>query len=370
MTRAELEREIARFDPTLPIERAPTPPASWYTRPDMLELERERVFRRGWTLACRTDEVAEPGACRSAEVAGDAYLIVRGHDGELRGFHNVCRHHAARLVEGAACAEELVCPYHGWTYALSGALKTAPRSAGLADFRRDEWGLVPVHVDTWGPLVFLHPGQPERTLAEELAELTPHLDPAELARLTWVTRRSYAMACNWKVFVDNYLDGGYHIAHLHGNLASQLDLASYRTELYPRFNVQTCPAHPDAGAAVGQDYQARMGQGATYAWLFPNLTLNRYGPTLDTNLILPTGPTTCEVVFDYWFDGSPDEAQAFVQSSLESSDTTQREDVWISEQVQRGLHSVAYDRGRYAPTVEHAMHHFHRLLAGALGSHP
>ncbi|MEM7309931.1 MAG: aromatic ring-hydroxylating dioxygenase subunit alpha [Planctomycetota bacterium] len=352
----------------MPIERATTPPASWYVREELLEHERDTVFRRGWVFACRTDQVREPGACVAADVLGDAYLVVRGSDGELRAFHNVCRHHAARLVGEEACVDALVCPYHGWTYSLDGRLKSAPRSAGMEGLGTDALGLVRVHVEVWGPLVFVHAGEPRESLAAQLAELAPLLDPKECAGLRWVFRRRYPMRCNWKVFVDNYLDGGYHIAHLHKGLASQLDLATYRTRVFERFNVQTCDAHREPGVELGRDLRARIGDGAVYAWLYPNLMLNRYGPTLDTNLVLPVGVDRCEVVFDYWFDGTAEEAEAFVQDSIETSDETQQEDVWISEQVQRGLASPAYDRGRYAPEVEHGMHHFHRLLAADLAA--
>jgi choline monooxygenase len=353
----DLDREIARFEPGAPIERASTPPASWYVEPGFLARERDAVFRRTWMLACRADQVAEPGRCAAADVAGDPYLVVRGADGVLRGFHNACRHHAAPLVRHEASCDALVCPYHGWTYELDGALKSAPRSAGLADFRREDFGLAPVHVEAWGPLVFVHAGEPECALADELADLAPHLAPASLAEMTWVSRGSYAMQCNWKVFVDNYLDGGYHIAHLHGHLASQLDLATYRTTLLERSNVQTCA--PSGGGELAD----RIAGGATYAWIYPNVMLNRYGRMLDVNLVRPLAPDRCEVVFDYWFAGDPGGSRAFLDATIASSDVTQREDVQISEEVQRGLASRGYDRGRYAPEVEHAMLQFHRMLA-------
>jgi choline monooxygenase len=362
----ELEREIDRFDPRVALARAQTPPASWYTEPAFLERERTAVFRHTWVFACRLDQVARPGCAVPVDVAGDPYVVIRGSDGALRGFHNACRHHGARLIDGENCAEAVVCPYHGWTYSLEGALKSAPRSAGMANFRRAEWGLLPVRVETFGPLVLLHAGSPPCPAASDLVDLAPLLEPERIARFTWVARRTYPMRCNWKVFVDNYLDGGYHIPHLHGNLASQLDLATYETTLFERCNVQTSASHATPGSARGQDLSARIGSGAVYAWIYPNLMLNRYGPILDSNLVVPTGPTSCEVVFDYWYDGDPASARPFLDQSIENSDITQREDVWISEQVQRGLASRAYDRGRYAPEVEKAMHHFHRLLAADL----
>ena len=365
-TGVNVDHEIARFDPSVPLERASTPPASWYTEEAFLERERESILRRNWHFACRADQVSEPGTCVAVEIAGDPYFIVRGTDGELRGFHNVCRHHAARLVEDRSCVESLVCPYHGWTYDLDGRLKSAPRSGGLEEFAREDYGLAPIEVEAWGPIVFLHAGLPAQSLAADLADLVPYLDPSALSELTWISRRRYEMKCNWKVFADNYLDGGYHIPHLHKNLASQLDLTTYRTDVFGRFNVQTCRANPSPGGDLGRDLADRIGDGAVYAWLYPNLALNRYGPTLDTNLILPLSADRCEVVFDYYHDGTPEQAEAFIEDSIENSDETQQEDVWISERVQQGLHSKAYDRGRYAPTVEHGMHHFHQLLAADL----
>jgi len=369
----DVERELERFDAEVPIDQAATPPASWYVEPAFAALERTRVFRDTWHFACRADQVARPGACVSIDVLGDPYLVVRDEAGVLRAFHNTCRHHATPLIDGEALCtadEGLVCPYHGWRYALDGSLKSAPHAAGLSGLRQKELGLVQIAVETWGPLVFVHAGEPKRRVAEELADLAPFLDADELARLTWVARGRYSMKCNWKVFVDNYLDGGYHIAHVHGNLAGQLALDGYTTTLLARSNVQTCAPSAELSSDVARagELAGRIGDGATYAWLYPNLMLNRYGRMLDTNLVLPISPDHCEVVFDYWFDGDPEEpeARAFLDATIANSDVTQKEDVWISEQVQRGLGSRGYDRGRYAPKVEHAMHHFHRLLAADL----
>src|SRR5262245_65572720 len=111
--------EVARFDSGLPIERAATPPASWYTDPAILALERERVFFRSWHAAARLDQLAEPGAFVADALLDEPYLVVRA-GAELRGLSNVCRHHAARLAAGAGRCAELVCPYHGWTYGLAG----------------------------------------------------------------------------------------------------------------------------------------------------------------------------------------------------------------------------------------------------------
>jgi choline monooxygenase len=370
MDPARLEREIERFDPALPMDRAATPPKSWYVEPAMLERERERVFKRHWQYAGPLDLVRSPGSHLRVDFMGESWLVVRDRDGALRAFHNVCRHHAAELVAGAGCGDEIVCPYHGWTYALDGALKRAPQMGAMKEFARESFGLVPLPIEVWGPLVFVHPGRPEWTLAEELAGLERRLaEFGAMAPLRWVTRRSYPMQCNWKVFVDNYLDGGYHVPHLHHGLASQLDVGSYRTECFGRHSIQTCGPNPNA-TFRGADFRERIGAGAIYAWLHPNFMLNRYGPILDVNWVRPIAHDRCSVEFDYWFSETEGEkAREFIEASLLASDAVQREDVAISESVQRGLASPAYDTGRYA-RIETSMHQFHKLLSADLRSAP
>jgi len=361
----DVRREVERFRADLPIEEASTPPSTWYTRAELFAREQETVFRRSWQFACPTDLVAQPGSYVRFDLLGESTIVLRDEDGTLRALSNVCRHHAAQLLEGQGRVQALVCPYHGWTYSLDGRLTSAPGMGTQRDFERSRFALPEAPVEVWGPLVFVHPGRPERSVAEELAPLSEMLEPTGWTSLRHALRRSYAMACNWKVFVDNYLDGGYHVAHLHKGLAGQLDMASYRTELFERFNVQSCPSAGEA-SFHGRDFRARIGSGALYAWIHPNLMLNRYGPILDTNWVRPLDVERCEVVFDYWFpETEGEEARRFIEASLEASDDVQQEDVAISESVQRGVRSRTYDTGRYART-ETGMLQFHRLLAADL----
>ena len=359
----DVDAEVARFQGELPIAQAHTPPSSWYTEPAIFERERDAVLEATWQYACPLSRVQEPGQFARVDFLGQSYLIVRDSEGILRGHHNVCRHHAALLLEGQGCVERLVCPYHGWTYELNGRLAKAPRMGAMQDFDRERFGLEPVAVEAWGPFVFFHAGQPARALREELAQLEPRLEALGTSQLKHVSQRRYPMECNWKVFVDNYLDGGYHIAHLHHGLASQLSLEKYRTEVFERFSIQSCPSDEQA-SFHGRDFRERIGGGALYAWVYPNFMLNRYGPILDINWVLPIDHQRCEVVFDYWFtDTEGEAAEKFIAQSLAASDNVQQEDVWISESVQRGVSSRAYDYGRYAPELEVGMFQFHRLLA-------
>jgi choline monooxygenase len=231
----------------------------------------------------------------------------------------------------------------------------------------ERFGLIPIAAQAWGPFVFVYLGQNPPALTEQLSELEPRLASTAPEKLRFAARCIYDMKCNWKVYVDNYLDGGYHVAHLHRGLAGQLDLKSYRTEIFRRLSIQSCRSGGPGDPGAEGDFPERIGGGALYAWVYPNFMINRYGPVMDTNLVLPLSRNRTRVVFDYYFEGTEGrEAQEFIQKSIGASHTVQEEDVAISESVQDGLSSGAYDRGIYAPAFEAPMYHFHRLLAADL----
>jgi len=342
-----LDEVLARFDDTLPLSRASTIPGDWYTDPRIAELERRAVFARSWQLVGRADQLAEPGAYVTAEVAGEPVVVVRGSDGALRGFFNVCRHHAAAVMT-APCgkADRLRCPYHGWTYDLAGKLRGVPEFDGVDGFDRDANGLVPLHVATWQQLVFVY--------------LDPDPPPLEVAPLVvdnlhFCERREYTLGCNWKVFVDNYLDGGYHVPHLHGDLASILSHKDYTIECFERSCLQSSPIS-------GGDALARTGR-ALYYWIYPNLMLNWYEGYLDTNLVVPLGVDRVKVIFDFYFADVGEDAMPRNLDSIAVSDRIQDEDHAICESVQRGLSSRAYRAGRLSVRREAGENLFHRLLA-------
>jgi choline monooxygenase len=351
--------DVHGFDPAPPTERAATPPAAWYVDPAFHELERARVFGAAWQLAARLDQLERPGDFVAGGAAGRTWVTLRDGEGRLRAFHNVCRHHAAELCRGSGRVERLVCPYHGWTYGLDGRLESAPGLGAAPGFDRADFALPELAVATLDRLVFVNPAREAAPLEPRAAELARRL-AAFPAELVFVERRTYELDCNWKVFVDNYLDGGYHVAHLHGGLAGELELEGYRTEVCEGLGEQlSIQSSPGAGGE-------RTEGGAVYAFLHPNCMLNRYGPWLDTNLVLPLGPARTRVVMDYWVEPGRAGDEAFVRASLAASLRVHEEDVAISESVQRGLASGAYERGRYAAR-ERAMHAFHRCLARDLG---
>jgi choline monooxygenase len=354
MTDPALKQAILEFDPTVPVERAWTPPASWYREPAVAELERGAVFARNWQALARSDQVRHPGQYVAGCAAGEPWVLTRDKDGTLHALSNVCRHKATQVAQGEGQSSTLQCRYHGWTYGLDGRLKTAPHMGRIEDFDRSEMSLPRLGVTAWGPLVMIHGSPDVTTPLPRLAPLTQRLEAMGWDQLRFGGRRTYPLACNWKVFCDNYLDGGYHVASLHPGLANSLDLNSYRTELFDGFSIQSCSGGTDS----------RIGQGALYAFVYPNLMLNRYGPVLDTNVVVPTGPDSCEVVFDFYFDHQHSEEQdGFIAQCIATSEQVQREDMEVCASVQQGLGSQRYSRGRYAPAMETAIHQFHLNLA-------
>ena len=358
-----LEELLAEFDPGLPLARARSLPSPWYRDPRIEALERERVFGDSWQLVARGEQLERPGDFVTTEVAGEPLLVLRDDAGELRAFFNVCRHRAACVMtEPQGNARKLRCRYHGWTYDLRGQLRGLPEFEGVEDFRREEQGLVPVHVDTWGPLVFVHLGKTPPALREWLAPLPAEM--GSLEGLRFLERREYTLACNWKVFVDNYLDGGYHVNSVHPALASVLQYAEYRTECFERTSVQSSPLRAGEDAAATA---TRTGDRARYAWAFPNVMINLYAGVMDTNVVLPLGPERCRVLIDFYFADLRDErARQLAQQSIELGHRIQLEDVGVCEDVQKGLGSRSYRSGRFSVRREIAIHHFHRLLASRL----
>ena len=360
-----LADKLCAFDATLPLERARTIPSAWYFDAEIFEAERRGIFGGSWQTAGRSAQVAAPGSFVTADIAGEPVLVVRDEKSVLRAFHNVCRHKAAQVInEPEGKCSKLRCRYHGWTYDLAGRLRGTPEFDGVADFAKDDHGLVPLAVATWGPLVFVHAGKPAQSLVDFLDPLPQRTVKLRLDALRFGGRREYILDCNWKVFVDNYLDGGYHVNTVHPGLAGALDYAHYRTEVFARSSVQISPIKPSDDATVGK---VRTGDNAYYWWIYPNLMINIYRGVMDTNLVLPLGTDRCRVLFDFYFaDTEGAEAQKFIADSIAVAEQVQQEDIGVCEEVQRGLHSRSYNTGRFSVKREAGGYHFHQLLAAGL----
>jgi choline monooxygenase len=359
-----LADKLNAFDATLPLSRARTIPSAWYFDPEIYALERREVFGGAWHWAARADQLREPRSFVTIDIAGEPILLVRDEQGTLRALHNVCRHRAAQVInEPEGKVSKLRCRYHGWTYDLTGKLRGTPEFDGVEEFCKDEQGLPALAVDTWGPFVFVHQGTPRQSLADFLKPLPERTANMRLEQMHFVGRKDYVLDCNWKVFVDNYQDGGYHVNTVHPGLAGALDYAHYRTEIAGNTSVQISPIKPAADATVGK---VRTGANAYYWWIFPNLMINLYEGVMDTNLVLPLGPDRCRVIFDFYFADTSPAAQKFIADSMAVAHQVQMEDQGVCEEVQRGLKSRSYDTGRFSVKRESGGYHFHQLLARRL----
>src|SRR5947209_5931687 len=325
------------YNPNNSLDNAWTIPSPWYFDPGIHELEQQSVFAKSWQAVGRADQLRDKGSFFTADVADEPILVARGDDGQLRAFYNVCRHHAAAVVtEAQGCAKQFRCPYHGWTYGIDGALKGMVEFDGVCNFDRSANGLVPIRFDVWENFLFVNLDGRCMPLQDFLGAVSELVAPLQLTKkLRYFDRRIYTLNCNWKVYVDNYLDGGYHVPHAHKGLSSVIEYSKYTIENFERSCLQSSPLSCDANteAGVGATRQGR----AFYLWIYPNFMINAYEGVMDTNLVVPLGVDKCAVVFDYYFTDISAAAEAHNRESIAVSEKVQDEDMAICDAVQRGL---------------------------------
>ncbi|MDP9191566.1 MAG: aromatic ring-hydroxylating dioxygenase subunit alpha [Acidobacteriota bacterium] len=345
------------IDPRL--EYASTLSSHYYLDPSVLKTENRRVFGRTWQLAGRAEQVRESGQYFTTTIGEEPVLVVRGSDAILRAMTNVCRHRAGPIASGEGRRPVLQCGYHGWTYWLDGRLKNTPEFEGVADFDRATCTLPQYQVGIWNELVFVNLDPAAEPLADFLGELTTDMPPHDYTGFQLAQRKVWELDCNWKVYVDNYLEG-YHIPIVHPGLFRELDYANYRTETKRSYSIQFAPTRANATRIRTHPVDGIDDDQVRYFWLFPNLMLNVYPDNFSTNLILPLGPERTVTLFDWYFK-DPEAARPQIDETVAFSDEIQLEDIDICQAVQRGLRSSTYDRGRFSPQRENGVHHFHSM---------
>jgi choline monooxygenase len=278
----------------------------------------------------------------------------------IKAFYNVCQHRGGPIIqsnqETSMTYQHLRCGYHGWTYDLDGALKGIPEFEGVQQFDASCFGLKPIQVQLWQGLIFVNLSQspvPFETVFGGIQERIAHI---EMSQLSFYGRTSYDLACNWKVYVDNYVEG-YHINQVHPELAQLVDYKQYTTELCPYYSLQYSPLRESDnvyGEGVGEVF---------YYFVYPNLMLNIMPNRLQANLIVPVSHDRTGVIFDYYYqDCHSEKAQKLIQDDWAYSELVQQQDIQICEQVQKGLASRAYDQGRFSVKRESGVHHFQDLI--------
>lgn len=354
------------------VEKAVTPPVSWYFDNQFYEkVEKQQTFRR-WLNVGSAHALKEDGDYIAMTVFDQPIVVVKSPKG-FNAFYNVCRHHAAQICdEGVGSLGSnpqtcrFVCPYHGWEYNIDGRLTKAVQMKGSEGFSAKEFGLHPLPVQIVGPWIYVNFNPNKNNNIHEdlpdLFELTNMLHVTESHELVYYTSRSYTIDCNWKVFIDNYLDGGYHVPIAHKDLTTNLDMKKYQRKSSQNFFIQTCGTTSSSSEVNDRISGGKSGSTVHYIYQYPNTAINRYGKWMDTNVVWPLGPNRCIVHFDWFVHPSLLDDQEGLEKAIAASDKVQMEDVWLSERVQKGIKSFGYDVGRYSPHYEGGMYEFHQRL--------
>ena len=346
------------------------PDADWslpgwlYTDPENHAVEMERVIRPSWQIVCHVNEIPNAGDWRTIDYIGESVIVVRGDDGEVRAFTNVCRHRAMRLVEGTAgCAKKLVCPYHAWVYETDGRLTGVPMKSDYPALKLEENGLAPVALEVWRGFVWvcLKPGvfpTPSEMMAPHEAEIAPYrfedMQPMGEMRLRPRT-------VNWKNVGDNYSDN-LHIPVAHDGLTRIFgksyqiaaddwvdrlkgDLVDKPSSLFWERFYQ---AHLPRAEHLPEESQRRW----LYFKLWPNMAFDIYADQIDFMQWVPISATTCllrEMAYTLPDDSVPEDQRRTMKlvryANWRINRVVNKEDTWLIERVQQGMNSQTYGAG-------------------------
>ncbi|MGH3444316.1 MAG: aromatic ring-hydroxylating oxygenase subunit alpha [Nocardioidaceae bacterium] len=336
-----------------------TLPGRDYFTPEVYELDRQSIFFRNWLYAGRARRLGNPGEWMTVDVAGESVLLVRGKDGEIRGFYNVCRHRGTRLCEESQgqVRSYIRCPYHAWSYRLDGRLAGTPY-IDKEELDRDNLSLWPVHVDTWQGFVFVSLDQ-ERPpdLRDWLASQHDKplsferfgIEELEVAHIT-VNR----MEANWKIVLENYNEC-LHCPTVHPELVELIP--AYRKGWVGQSDREDGGVSlADGRTSVGGDPRSRIpmlpgmgdAEASSYfgAMVFPNMFLDISGQEVLATGIYPTGPTSCRMVTEYLFHPSALADPGFDPTAVvEFNDRVSAQDNDVCERVQRGVSSRCFTHG-------------------------
>jgi glycine betaine catabolism A len=376
MSMSPIPPELLRpvLAPTLGLAR--TLPGVAYTSQAVFDWESMHLFERGWVCVGRADALASAGDQRAFRIGAEGILVVRGHDGELRGFYNTCRHRGHELLEPGTSRNLRVikCPYHAWVYQLDGALGAAPRFGDLEAFDKREYPLTTARVHEWGGWVFVNADASAPDLDEHVGNLDGLIAPWETDRLFVAETHEYEIAANWKTITENYHEC-YHCPSIHPALCDVTPVDSGQNfphdGLWVGGNMElkdfaeTMSLTGESGGVPIRGLDARQRREVFYFGLFPNLLISLHPDYVMTHRIEPLGPGRTKIECQWLFPPEAKERPDFSPAyASEFWDITNREDWLACESVYRGVQSSGFHQGPFGRS-EDEVHIFMAMVAQA-----
>ena len=333
--------------------RAKTIPSDWYIDEEILKIEKKNIFLKSWQLFGSIDQVADKGDYKIKSINGQPLILIKNKNDSLNVFYNVCQHRGCVMIEEDGNANNIKCGYHGWVYDLDGNLRNA-RGFGKQAIKNKNLKLKSVDHYVWMNQIFVKLQKHANDIKKSLNKIEHIIYPMRFDHYSYHSRSTYKINCNWKVYMDNYLEG-FHIPIVHPKLNNIINYKSYKTETFDDFSLQWCHINSKSSPYKKTDAVAK----AYYFTLFPNILLNIAPGRLQTNIIEPINASSCNVHFDYYFENiKPNK----IMEDVEFSEQVQQEDINICERIQKGLESNGFDYGVFSDKYETGVSHFQSYI--------
>lgn len=369
-------------DVRLPVERATTMNPLAYRSPEFFDAEQEKVFAGAWVCVGYTSQVPA-GLSVPVDVAGQSVLLCRDPVGQIRAFYNVCRHRGSALVTEPTRQDKIRCPYHGWAYSTTGELTGCPlfKGATLAsEFRKEDYGLLPVRVETWGCFIFVNLDGRAMPLSRHLGDFTEQYGSFPLDELVLVRRKHFSIKANWKIVAENFLEY-YHLPWVHPELCTVTAVERHKRNqgagMYMSFLASPLLK---GGTPLDADYlppMPRLGpeQAETgyFPLVFPNLAMFLMPHHLLSLILQPAEAGRCDEYADLLVHPTLLEepgVQAKIDEVFAFYDMVNVQDIEAVERVQVGIQQSAYTGGRMTHRFEEPLHRFQNIIADHMTGHP
>jgi len=327
---------------------------SLYVRDDVWQQERGNIFAHTWQFMGPVASVATSGQYLAIDIAGTPVFAIRGRDGTLRGFKNVCRHRGAKLLaDGAGKCGLIVCPYHKWSFADTGRLVQAPWYGKDPAIIAEDWPLETVQLSEWRGLLFAAL-DPKESLLDQLGSLPAELAAEPLETYAATDQATVSFPANWKIYTDNFVEG-YHIPGTHPSFYAAIDFEAFQTTAHPGYVRMTAPPKD------GLFYRGK------WLWMWPNWTLSLFDGGMNVSRINPTSPHHTDQHYHFFFADTSAEASESRAKSVQGTLAVVREDYTICADTHRNYAAGAYSSGPLSGRHERGVQYFQERVAAALG---